>query len=657
MGMSVIRGWLCGLCLVVSALGATQPNIVLITLDTTRADRMGFLGSKRGLTPNLDGLAHDSAVFTHAYAQAPLTSVSHATILTGTYPQFHQVLDFPMPLVKEVPYAPDILHGLGYHTGAFIASIALDSSSGAPGFNRGFDMYDAGYQHEGFANQTRYQTVERRGGEVVERALAWLTKNPKGPFFLWVHLYDAHDPYDPPEPYKSKYASEPYDGEIAYADSAVGTLLGELKKRGYYDDSVIAVMADHGESLGAHGEDTHGVFLYDETIHVPLLFKLPRGTAEKRIDNRVELADVMPTLLQSVGVDIPADVQGKSFLGLITPGNDAAESEWRDRPAFAEADYGHLAYGWSTLQSFRTGKYLFIQAPRRELYDAAADPKAEHNLAPASPAVAETLAGRVEAFREKTTTKREAPTVIVDPSTQEKLASLGYISSNGKVPKPDASTQGADPKDEIETANGIRRVNSLFETGELEKAVPMLLQLIAKEPNLAILYSKLGGTYMKLHQYDKAAPILRKAVALDPASTTAQMDLGRSLLRTQDFDGAATVFETLIAKIPALLDAHLFLEIAYARTNRIPETISECRKVIGFLPEHFGSHLTLGQFLIKSGDLAGALPELQKAAEIRPNAPGPHAALSGVYAQLGRKEDSERERAKAESLRGSAPEE
>jgi len=656
-GMSVIRSWLCVLFLVASALGATQPNVVLITLDTTRADRMGFLGSKLGLTPNLDVLAHDSAVFTHAYAQAPLTSVSHATILTGTYPQFHQVLDFPMPLVKEVPYAPDILHGQGYHTAAFIGSIALDPS-GAPGFNRGFDLYDAGYQHEGFANQTRYQTVERRGGEVVERALAWLTKNPKGPFFLWVHLYDAHDPYDPPEPYKTKYASEPYDGEIAYADSAVGTLLGELKKRGYYDNAVIAVMADHGESLGAHGEDTHGVFLYDETIHVPLMFKLPRGaSAEKHVDNRVELADVMPTLLQSVGVEIPADVQGKSFLGLITPGNDAVDSEWRDRPAFAEADYGHLAYGWSTLQSFRAGKYLFIQAPRRELYDAAADPKAEHNLASASPAVADTLAGRVEAFREKTTTKREAPTVIVDPATQEKLASLGYISSNGKAPKPDASLKGADPKDEIETANGIRRVNSLFETGELDKAVPLLQQLIAKEPNLGILYNKLGGSYMKLHQYDKAVPVLRKAVALDPNSTTAQMDLGRSLLRTQDFDGAATVFEALIAKIPALLDAHLFLEIAYARSNRVPETISECKKVLGFLPDHFGSHLTLGQFLAKSGDLAAAVPELQKAAELRPNVPAPHAALAGVYAQLGRKEDAERERAKAESLGGGAPEE
>ncbi len=236
MGVGLIRQWLCVMCLAASALAAVQPNIILITLDTTRADRMGFLGSKRGLTPNLDALAGDSAVFTHAYAQAPLTSVSHATILTGTYPQYHQVLDFPMPLVKELPYAPDILHSHGYHTAAFIASIALESSAGAPGFNRGFDTYDAGYQHEGFENQTRYQTVERRGGEVVARALAWLTKNPKGPFLLWVHLYDAHDPYDPPEPYKTRYASEPYDGEIAYADSAVGQLLSELKKRGYYDD-------------------------------------------------------------------------------------------------------------------------------------------------------------------------------------------------------------------------------------------------------------------------------------------------------------------------------------------------------------------------------------------------------------------------------------
>ena len=658
-----MRLWLCVVCVAASALAAnpatsqpanqaaTPPNVILITLDTTRADRMGFLGSTRGLTPNLDGLASQSAVFTHAYSQAPLTSVSHASILTGTYPQYHQVLDFPMPLAPDLPFAPDILHGHGYHTAAFLGSIALDPTGGAPGINRGFDTCDAGFVREGFKDKSRYETVERRGEEVVAHALAWLNQHPEPPFFMWVHLYDAHDPYDPPEPYKSRYASEPYDGEIAYVDSAVGKLLQELKARGLYDGTIIAVMADHGESLGAHGEDTHGVFLYDETIRVPLLIKLPHGATEKKIENRVELVDVLPTILQSVGVAVPAEVQGRSLLELIKAGEgQPAIEEWRDRPAYSESDYGRLAYGWSALQALRTGKYLYVQAPRRELYDEAADPKAEHNLAPASPAVADTLSGRIEAFRQKTSSKRELPAITVDPSTQEKLASLGYISSGGKAAKPSSLTDGADPKDEIETANGIRRVNSLFEGGHFDEAIPILQGLIIKEPGMAILYGKLGGSYMKLHEYDKAVAPLRKAVELDPSVTMTQMDLGRALLRVGDFNEAATVFETLIARIPALLDAHLFLEVAYARANRIPETIKECQKVLTLLPEHYGSYLTLGRFLAKSGDLQGAAEKLEKAASLRPQAPDPHISLAEVYAQLGRTADADRERAEAEHL-------
>src|ERR1019366_2905516 len=264
--MGVIRQWLCVVGMAASALAAgaataPRPSVVLITLDTTRADRMGFLGSKRALTPNLDALARQSAVFTHAYAQAPLTPTSHASILTGTYPQFHQVNDFRVPLAKDLPFAPDILRACGYHTAAFVGSIVLDPSpTYAPGFDRGFHTYDANFHYQG-PKEKHYRTVERRGGEVVAHALAWLNKHPQRPFFLWVHLYDPHDPYDPPEPYKSRYAKEPYDGEIAYMDAAVGTLLRGLKGRGLYDGAVIAVMADHGESLGAHGEDTHGVFL------------------------------------------------------------------------------------------------------------------------------------------------------------------------------------------------------------------------------------------------------------------------------------------------------------------------------------------------------------------------------------------------------------
>ena len=248
---------------------AQYPNIVLITLDTTRADRMGFLGSKRGLTPHLDAMARQGVVFSRAYAHVPITTASHATILTGTYPQFNHVNDFGVPLSPQLPYLPDLLHQQGYQTGAFVASLVLDPLDGtAPGFDRGFDLYDAGF-HLRRHGADRYKTVERRAQVVVEHALRWLSQVPDGPFFLWVHLYDAHDPYDPPAPYRQRFAAQPYDGEIAYADACVGKLLDALRQHGLYDETMIAVMADHGESLGAHGENTHGVFLYDETLHVP----------------------------------------------------------------------------------------------------------------------------------------------------------------------------------------------------------------------------------------------------------------------------------------------------------------------------------------------------------------------------------------------------
>ena len=276
---------------------------------------MGFLGSTRGLTPNLDALARQSVVFTHAYSQVPLTTASHAGILTGTYPQFNQVNDFGVALAPELPYAPDILRARGYHTAAFVGSLILDPQArSAPGFERGFDTYDSGF-HRRRPGEDRYQSIERRGTEVVAHALAWLTQHPRGPFFLWIHLYDPHDPYDPPEPYKTRYASVPYDGEIAYADFAVGKLLSQLRLRGLYQASLIAVMSDHGEALGDHGELTHGIFLYDETIHVPLLLKLPAGrSAGNRIDTRARLVDVLPTILETAGIPVPPAVQGESLL-------------------------------------------------------------------------------------------------------------------------------------------------------------------------------------------------------------------------------------------------------------------------------------------------------------------------------------------------------
>src|SRR6476620_422061 len=298
-------------------------NIVLITLDTTRADRMGFLGSTRGLTPNLDSLARQADVFSRAYAQVPLTTPSHASILSGTYPQFNHVHYMGDPLAKTLPFLPDILHGPGYRTAAFGGALVLDPKKLAPGFERGFDVYDAGF-HRRRPGEDPYHAQERRGGEVVNRAMAWLGKKPARPFFLWVHLYDPHDPYDPPQLYRTRYEAAPYDGEIAYTDSVVGKLLVELRTRGLFNGSLIAVMADHGEAFGEHGENHHGIFLYDETIHVPMLFKFPGRQPAATVEAPVGLVDVTPSILQAVHLPVPAAVQGKSLMKFMASGTQAA---------------------------------------------------------------------------------------------------------------------------------------------------------------------------------------------------------------------------------------------------------------------------------------------------------------------------------------------
>ncbi len=651
------RRLLCVLCMVASALASTAPrpsapanpqppNVILITLDTVRADRMGFLGSQRGLTPHLDALARQSVVFTHAYSQVPLTTASHATILTGTYPQFHQVNDFGVPLAEDLPYAPYIFRGNGYHTAAFVGSLVLDPAArSAPGFERGFDTYDAGF-HRRRMGEDRYQAIERRGGEVVAHALAWLTAHQKGPFFVWVHLYDAHDPYDPPEPYKSRYASAPYDGEIAYVDAAVGKFLSWLRLRGLYDSALIAVMADHGEALGEHGEATHGIFLYDETIHVPLLFKLPQGrSAGTRVDTRAGLVDVLPTMLQAAGITVPKEVQGESLLPTLKPATAS------DRPAYAESDYPHRTFGWSSLRSLRTGKYLFIEAPRKELYDQSTDPKAEHNLSARSVAITNTLASQLEVFRQKTSTAKEAPKVSTDPGLQERLNALGYVATDSSSSTmPGIKETGTDPKDKVEVVNLLHRAEMAKEDMRFEEAVPLLEQVIALEPNLPITYLQLGTALSSLKNYEKAVPILRKAVEMRPDLTVPRYQLGSALFETGDFVGAAAEFETAVARSPNWPEAHFSLATAYARADRLADAIPEYEKVIELRPNHYSAHLLLGRAQALTGDPAAALPNLLKAAELQPKSPEPHRFLADAYVQLGQPANAERERAAAVRL-------
>jgi arylsulfatase A-like enzyme/Flp pilus assembly protein TadD len=637
------------------------PNIILITLDTTRADRMGFLGSKRRLTPNLDALAHESVVFTHAYSQVPLTTASHATILTGTYPQFHQVNDFGVLLAADLPYAPDILRSNGYHTAAFVGSLVLDPvTRSAPGFERGFDTYDAGF-HRRRVGEDRYQSIERRGGEVIGRTLDWLTKHHDEPFFIWVHLYDPHDPYDPPKPYKTRYASAPYDGEIAYVDAAVGKFLTWLRFRGLYDGALIAVMADHGEALGQHGETTHGIFLYDETIRVPLLLKLPRGrSAGTRVAARARLVDVLPTMLQTAGIPVPPAVQGESLLPLLKPASvspgvktpDKPSEASPDRPAYAESDYPHRTFGWSPLRSLRAGKYLFIQAPRNELYDQSADPKEEHNLAPASSAVTSTLGSQLDAFRHNTSTTKEAPKVVPDPGLQERLNALGYVATDSSSSSmPGIKDTGADPKDKVQVVNLLHRAEMAKEDMRFAEAVPLLEQVIALEPDLPITYLQLGTALTSLKNYEKAVPVLRKAVEMRPDLTIPRYQLGSALFETGDLPGAIAQLEIAVSRSPQWPEAHFLLATAYARTDRLPDAVREYQKVVELRPKHYAAHLLLGRALALSGNPEQALAPLTKAVELQPESPEPHAFLADAYAQLSRQEDASRERSEAARLR------
>ncbi len=631
-----------------------RPNVILITLDTTRADRMGFLGSTRGLTPNLDAMAKQGVVFSHAYSHVPITTASHTTILTGTYPQFNHVTDFGIPLSSRLPYLPDLLHQHGYHTGAFVGSLILDPLDGtAPGFDRGFDIYDAGF-HLRRHGADRYQTVERRAGDVVQHALGWLSQLENGPFFLWIHLYDAHDPYDPPEPYKSRYSSQPYDGEIAYADSAVGKLLDALRKHGLYDETMIAVMADHGESLGAHGENTHGIFLYDETLHVPLLIKLPLNrSAGKRIETRVGLVDVAPTILQESGIAVPKDVQGESLLKMLKPVGTRGVTAAEDRPAYAETDYPHRAFGWSSLRALRAGKYLYIQAPERELYDQTTDPAAKRNLAPDSKAVADTLGFKLDEFRQKTS-QTLMELAKPDPEQAQKLQALGYVASDSTADAGGKMPGGSDPKTKIEVSNLLHDAMFDVEDARYAEAVPLLERVLKEQPDMPVANMQFGMAEARLKNYDKALAPLQKAVRLSPDNGMGHYELGLALFETGDWKAAAPQFEASVARAPRWADAHFSLGAVYARIDRVPEAMTELDTTLALTPDHYRANLLRGRILSLQGNAAAAIANLQTAVQVQPNSREAHLFLAEAYAQLGRTFDAQRERAAAESLPASA---
>jgi arylsulfatase A-like enzyme/Tfp pilus assembly protein PilF len=612
--------------------GAERPSVVLVTLDTTRADRMGFLGSKRGLTPRLDALAAGSVVFDHAYSQAPITTASHATILTGTYPPFHGVTDFGAPLPASVPYLPEVLKTSGYKTAAFVGSLILDPKGGfAPGFDRGFDVFDAGFRARR-AGEDRYGTVERRGSEVVARAARWLAESGPGPVFIWVHLYDAHDPYDPPAPFRERFTAAPYDGEIAALDGYVGQLIDTLADQKRLDGAVLAICADHGEALGDHGEDTHGVFLYDETIHVPLVVKLPGGRdAGRRASVRAGLVDLAPTLLEVAGEKPPAAMQGESLLPWIA-------GRAPERPAYSETSYTQRAFGWSPLAAWRAERFLLVKAPHRELYDVVADPGALTNLAETRGQVADRMTEILDAARQRWSGSAAAASAV-DPELKEKLAALGYVSGGSST-----SASGVDPKDRIAVANTLHTAILDIENAQYAAAEPLLEKAAATDPQITAAQLQLGIARARLKKPAQAIPPLRKAIELQPDSMVAQYEMGLVLFETGDWKTSAKHFEIVTGKRPRWADARFSYGSVLARIDRVPEAVRELEATLELEPGHYRANLLLGRILDLQRNSGEAIAYLLRAAAAQPNSAEAHVFLADAYEHAGRSEDAARER-------------
>ncbi len=627
-------------------------NIILITLDTTRADRMGFLGSKRGLTPSLDALAQQSVIFTRAYAQVPLTTPSHAALLTGTYPQFSHLEDLGMPLGKELPYLPDLLHQHGYHTAAFIGASVLDAKAGmASGFDRGFDLYDADF-HDPRPGEDRYHGMERRAGDVADRALRWLSKQRQGSFFLWLHFYDPHDPYDPPSPFKERYAEAPYDGEIAYVDSVVGSFVETLRQRGLYQNSLLAITADHGEAFGEHGEERHGMFLYDETVHVPLLLKLPgQKFGGKRVDPRVALVDIAPSLLQAAGIVVPAQIQGQSLFPLLEDTQSVADEKEKvaDRAIFSASSYARRIFGASELRSWRSGKYLYVQAPRRELYDVPADPAASKNLAPSAKAVADTLDTQLSGFLQKTTSAQTKDAKL-DPVVVEKLRALGYLASESSTPRNGEKAGTIDPKDKVEVANKYHRALVKGEEGHYKEEIADLRDIVAHEPDVPGAYFNLGSALISQGEYQEALPFLHKAADSFPDSAAPHYQLGLALSFLGQWDAALREMQAAVVCLPNSANLHYLVASLHTQLQQMPEAIKEYEKAIELDPNNFDAYLGYGRLLFLQGRSSAALPKLILAAKLNPDSMDAHMALANVYTELRQTEKAERELAAYQRL-------
>jgi arylsulfatase A-like enzyme len=519
-----------------SARKGSLPDVFLITIDTLRTDHVRCYGYEKIETPAIDGLAKDGIRFSHAFTPSPITNTSHTTILTGLMPSVHRVTDFAIPLAAEHPTWAELLSAQGYHTAAFIGAVILDSKALAPGLDRGFDFYDNFPEQS--KTKSRWGRVERRGMDVVQHAEAWLTAHPRGPHFVWVHLYDPHDPYEPPPPYSLTYKERLYDGEIAYADSALGKFLTYLKAHNWCQNAIIVVVGDHGEGLGEHREETHGIFLYDSTIHVPLIFKLPaRSSAATVVDAQVRTTDILPTVLDLVGITQKPQLSGESLKPLFT-------GEASSRVAIGETDYP-LRFGWASLRSVRTETFKFIEAPRPELYELKADPAELHN---------NYADGNADVARSR---------ALLAELPAKSSAAAGQVNSGAGGTAASEASPLPDPKDKIDEQNLLHSALIASENDQPAEARKALEKVVEMDPKSPVALRQLGELELEAGDYVKASNHLKSANQVRPGDAAVAYHLGQALYKVGDLPGSRDALESSLKTAPGQIPARILLGNVY----------------------------------------------------------------------------------------------
>ncbi len=583
---------------------ADQPSVILITIDTLRADRLSSYGSDRVATPHIDRLAAEGVRFANASSTVPFTLPAHSSIMTGLYPPSHGVREnVGYVLAPELVTIAERFRDAGYRTGGFVSAFVLDARWGIA---RGFDTYVDDFDLDAMAG-ANLGSVQRAGPETIAHALGWLDDaGGEGPFFLWLHLFDPHDPYEPPEPFRSEYEGRPYDGEVAYTDSLIGEFRAALEERGLFDESVVVLTSDHGEGLGYHGESYHGFFVYDSTVHVPLIVRLPGGVEAGRVvDDAVSHVDISPTLIELLDLGGAGAAQGRSLL----PDMQGLPNPLAERGVYAESFYALDHYGWAPLRSFRTAGYKYIDTPDPELYALLEDPNELTNVLLERRDVSRELrAAALELAAELDSAAPEAaPEPDLDEEALSQLRALGYLAGRGAAERSSTDGPRADPKTKAHLHRAIMRAQSAFGSGDNEAASAELRAALSEDEGLLDAHQLLGTITLLAGDPEPAIGHFQSALALDPEHRQSLLGLAN----------------------------------AYGELGRIDEAVVGYRRLLDVAGQDSKATMALARIHVDRGELSQAEEVLAAATEGREPPPVVTNKLGEVMALLGRRGEAE----------------